>query len=370
MRPQGTGTGQRLKFAGAPRRACPATGCQPRPDGNQGHGTRGTSPTGDEEGTPRYLTSASRRPEPRGLTRGSAALIQPRRPGHPRLDTQGTAGLFPPQETPAAHPPLPLLPTMPGSPALPTPRTHPHGQQKQEEDKEAEAAWSGAALRGPHGGAGWSAGDRQALWAAAPSGGEWKEEEGGELAAPAHSARAALACPGGAASPFQDRPSQPQRRRQPRPPARPRLRLTRTAEPQTPPRHRLTRTAEPQTPPLKHHPQLGLPRDTAPGAASLQGLPGDTASPARPVPAAGGVSQGGSSPHRAGGAMLCGAPALSSPRCGSGAVPLRDGPSRPSCTGSRAAASSGRGSVNRVVCKHQKVALKNFGFGLIWLQSH
>lgn len=79
------------------RRCSPAgllcTGCQPRPDGDQGHGTRGTSPTGDEEGTPRYLTSASRRPEPRGLTRDSAALIQPRRPGQPRRDAQGTARL-------------------------------------------------------------------------------------------------------------------------------------------------------------------------------------------------------------------------------------------------------------------------------------
>lgn len=142
---------------------------------------------------------------------------------------------------------------------------------------------------------------------------------------------------------------------------------TAAAGPPTAPPHshgRTTNTA-PETPPparpaQRHRPWCRLPtgparRHRLPGTARPGGRRGE---PGRLL-----ATQGG-------GAMLCGAPALSSPRCGSGAVLLRDGPSCPSCTGSRAAASSGRGSVNPVVCKHQKVAFKNFGFGLIWLQSH
>lgn len=123
----------------------------------------------------------------------------------------------------------------------------------------------------------------------------------------------------------------------------------RTAEPETP----SSAPPSPSPPAQKHRPRHRLPRHRPPRNTAL-----GTASPALPVLAAGGAPITPrplrSAPRRARGGDALWGIAGSSSRCGSGAVPLRDGPSRPSCTGSQAAALSGRGSVNRVVCKYQK----------------
>lgn len=152
----------------------------------------------------------------------------------------------------------------------------------------------------------------------------------------------------------------PQRRRQPRPPARPRHRLTPhgqnrntllnttspvTARPETPP---------PTPPAQKHLPRHRLPRHRPPRKTAL-----GTASPARPVPAAAGGPP--ITPRqlrvvrvRRGGRCSVRPRREARPGAGNGGVLLREGPSRPSCTGSRVAASSARRSVNRVVRKYQK----------------